>query len=206
MLYHSISSIPISLSWVNKQYACLQSIKDKQHFRRNTTNHQAALQKKRNNQIQDHMSKATQKVIKYCIRKEVGTLIVGYNNTFQRSSNLGRQMNQVFVNIPFGILRRKLKYLCKLNGIRYVEQEESYTSKASFWDRDKMPVYGVPGSESLVFSGQRVHRGVYHNHAGKRYHADINGALNIMRKSNIVSLDALYARGDVDTPVRIRIA
>lgn len=29
---------------------------------------------------------------------------------------------------------------------------------------------------------------------------------NIMRKSNIVSLDALYARGDMDTPVRIRIA
>ena len=192
--------------WFNKQYACLQSIKDKQHFGRNTTKHQAVLQKKRNNQIRDYMSKAAQKVIQYCIRKEVGTLIVGYNTTFQRSSNLGRQMNQIFVNIPFGILRRKLKYLCELNGIRYVEQEESYTSKASFWDQDKMPVYGALGSECPVFSGQRIYRGVYKNHAGKRYHADINGALNIMRKSNIVSLDALYARGDVDTPVRIRIA
>lgn len=69
-----------------------------------------------------------------------------------------------------------------------------------------MPVYGAPVFESPVFSGQRVHRRVYKNHAGKKYHADINGALNIMRKSNIVSLDALYARGDVDTPVRIRIA
>lgn len=68
-----------------------------------------------------------------------------------------------------------------------------------------MPVYGVPVFESPVFSGQRVHRGVYKNNAGKKYHANINGALNIMRKSNIVSLDALYARGDVDTPVRIRI-
>lgn len=50
-----------------------------------------------------------------------------------------------------------------------------------------MPVYGVPVFESPVFSGQRVHRGVYQNHAGKKYHANINGALNIMRKSNIVS-------------------
>ena len=58
---------------------------------------------------------------------------MGYNTTFQRSSDLGRQMNQVFVGIPFGILRRKLKYLCEMNGIRYVEQEESYTSMASFW-------------------------------------------------------------------------
>ena len=36
--------------------------------------------------------------------------------------------------------------------------------------------------------------------------ADVNGALNILRKSNVVSLNALYTRGEVDTPVRIRIA
>ena len=90
-------------------------------------------------------------MIQYCIRKEAGTLIVGYNTTFQCSNYLGRQMNRVFVNIPFGILCKKLKYVCKLNGIRYVEQLESYTSKASFWDRDEMPVYGIPRSENPVF-------------------------------------------------------
>ncbi len=36
--------------------------------------------------------------------------------------------------------------------------------------------------------------------------ADVNGALNILRKSNVVSLAGLYSRGDVDTPIRIRIA
>lgn len=36
--------------------------------------------------------------------------------------------------------------------------------------------------------------------------ADVNGALNILRKSNVVSLVGLYSRGAVDTPVRIRIA
>lgn len=35
---------------------------------------------------------------------------------------------------------------------------------------------------------------------------NIKNTLNIMRKSNVVSLDAVYARGEVDTPVRIRIA
>mgnify|MGYP004466645851 CR=1 FL=1 len=63
----------------------MQSIKDTQPFGRNTTKHQAAFQKKRNNQTRDHMSKATQKMIQYCIQKEVGTLIVGYNNMFQQS-------------------------------------------------------------------------------------------------------------------------
>ena len=33
-----------------------------------------------------------------------------------------------------------------------------------------------------------------------------NCELNILRKSNVVSLDALYSRGEVDTPVRIRVA
>lgn len=36
--------------------------------------------------------------------------------------------------------------------------------------------------------------------------ADVNGALNIMRKSSVVSSDALYGRGVVDTPMRIRVA
>ncbi|MBU9058182.1 hypothetical protein LIP38_11770, partial [Catenibacterium mitsuokai] len=35
----------------------------------------------------------------------------------------------------------KLEYLCELNGIILVMQEESYTSKASFWDKDVIPVY-----------------------------------------------------------------
>ncbi len=38
------------------------------------------------------------------------------------------------------------------------------------------------------------------------FNADINGILNIIRKSNAMSLEALYIRGGVDTPVRIRIA
>ena len=36
--------------------------------------------------------------------------------------------------------------------------------------------------------------------------ADVNGALNIMRKSKVVDLTVLYSRGGVDTPVRIRVA
>ena len=41
---------------------------------------------------------------------------------------------------------------------------------------------------------------------GTLLNADVNGALNILKKSNVVSLDALYNSGEVDTPIRIRIA
>ena len=192
--------------WYNKQNARLQSVKDKQHFGRKPTNRQRAICRARNNKVNDYMNKVARKIIDYCIKNDIGTLVVGYNETFQKSSYMGKQNNQSFVNIPYGQLRFKLEYLCELNGITYVKQEESYTSKASFWDKDNIPVYNNDNPQSYVFSGKRIHRGMYQCANGKCLNADVNGALNIMRKSNVVSLNTLYARGEVDTPVRIRIA
>ena len=192
--------------WFNKENARLQSIKDKQHFGKRITNRQRAIARSRNNKVNDYMSKAARKVIDYCIANDIGTLVVGYNKTFQRGSHIGSQNNQNFVNIPYGKLREKLEYLCNLNGIIFVMQEESYTSKASFWDKDVIPVYGAGTLNRYLFSGNRIHRGLYKTVGGKVFNADVNGALNIMRKSKVVSLETLYTRGDVDTPIRIRIA
>ena len=192
--------------WYNKQNARLQSIKDKQHFGKKTSNRQKAIARDRNNKVNDYMAKTARYIINYCISNNIGTLIVGYNETFQRGSNIGKSNNQSFVNIPYGKLRDKLEYLCSLYGIFFVRQEESYTSKASFWDKDNIPVYNNDNPKTYTFSGKRVHRGMYQSANGKTLNADVNGALNIMRKSNVVGLTVLYTRGEVDTPVRIRIA
>ena len=192
--------------WFNKENARLQSIKDKQHFGRKTTNRQKAIACDRNNKVNDYMNKAARKVIDYCITNDIGTLVVGYNETFQRNAHIGKQNNQNFVNIPYGQLRDKLEYLCELNGIAFVKQEESYTSKSSFWDKDDIPVYNADNPGDYIFSGNRIHRGLYKTASGKTINADVNGALNIMRKSSVVDMNILYSRGEVDTPVRIRIA
>ena len=191
--------------WYNKENARLSSIKDKQHIS-GTTNRQKSLARDRNNKVNDYMSKVARKVINYCIDNDVGTLIVGYNETFQRGSQIGKRNNQNFVNIPFGKLREKLEYLCELNGITFIKQEESYTSKASFWDKDNIPAYNNDNPQEYEFSGKRVKRGLYKTAGGRLLNADVNGALNIMRKSSVVDLTILYGRGDVDTPVRIRVA
>ena len=47
---------------------------------------------------------------------------------------------------------------------------------------------------------------LYQTSKGYILNADVNGALNILRKSNVVDLEALYSTSAVDTPVRIRIA
>ena len=177
--------------WFNKENARSQSIKDKQNYGRKPTNRQKAL---------------ARRVIDYCIDHGVGILVVGYNETFQKDSNIGRRNNQTFVNIPYGKLRDKLEYLCEQNGIILVMQEESYTSKASFWDKDVIPVYKSDDTEEYHFSGKRIHRGQYKTASGQVLNADVNGALNIMRKSSVVDVNILYSRGEVDTPIRIRIA
>ena len=192
--------------WFNKKNARLQSIKDKQHFGKKTTNRQKALARRRNNRINDYMNKTARRVIDYCIDHDIGTLVAGYNETFQKDSNIGKRNNQTFVNIPYGKLRDKLEYLCELNGIILVMQEESYTSKASFWDKDVIPVYKSDDTEEYHFSGKRIHRGQYRTASGQVLNADVNGALNILRKSRVVDVNILYSRGEVDTPIRIRIA
>ena len=193
--------------WYNKENERLQKIKDKQGIsNKKTTKRQKIITRKRNNRINDYISKAAKKLIDYCITNDIGTLVVGYNEKFQRESKIGKKNNQTFVNIPFGKLYSKLEYLTKLNNIVFVKQEESYTSKASFWDKDEIPVYEEDNKKIHEFSGKRIYRGMYKSNKGKLINSDVNGALNILRKSSVVSLERLYSRGEVDTPVRIRVA
>ncbi|MBR3265950.1 MAG: transposase [Erysipelotrichaceae bacterium] len=68
-----------------------------------------------------------------------------------------------------------------------------------------MPVYNDDNPKEYSFSVIRVKRGLYKTSANQYLNADINGALNILKKSNVVSLTALYGRGQVDSPLRIRL-
>ena len=192
--------------WFNKENARLQSIKDKQNFGKSITKKQSILFNKRRKRINDYISKSAKLVIDYCLKNDISIIVIGKNKDFQSKTNIGKANNQNFVNIPYGELCNKLKYLCELNDIEYIEQEESYTSKASFFDKDDIPVYDKNNTQTYTFSGKRIHRGMYQCLNGKTLNADVNGALNILRKSKVVSLEGLYNRGDVDTPTRIRIA
>lgn len=192
--------------WFNKYNAKLQSIKDKQGYGKALTIKQKAIWNKRNNRVNDYLSKSARIIINYCLENDIGTLVCGYNSDFQRNSEIGKINNQNFVNIPYSKFQSKLEYLCELYGIKYVEQEESYTSKASFFDMDIIPEYREGENIKYSFSGKRVKRGMYKTSKGYVLNADINGALNILKKSKVVDIKVLYHRGEVDTPVRIRVS
>ena len=190
--------------YYNKINAKLQSIKDKQKTSR-TTLRQKRIARKRNNRIEDYLSKAARIIINYCLNNDIGKIVLGYNEDFQRNSNIESINNQNFVNIPYRKLRDKLEYLSKLYGIEFKLQEESYTSKASFFDGDEIPIYDKENQKEYIFSGKRIKRGLYQTSKGYKLNADCNGALNILRKSKVVDLSILYNRGELNTPKRIRV-
>ena len=189
----------------NKQNAKLRSIKDKQSIERQTKQ-QYLISQKRKNRVDDYINKTCRYIINYCLSNDIGTLVIGYNQSFQCKVNLGKKNNQIFTHLPFGKIREKLEYLCKRYNINYILQEESYTSKASFFDNDELPIYNMDNPQNYEFSGKRIKRGLYQTKNNYRFNADCNGALNILRKSKAVDLTVLCSRGELDTPKRIRIA
>lgn len=130
--------------------------------------------------INEYFNKTVNYLMHYCVKNGIGTIVIGYNKEQKQEINTGKVNNQNMVYIPFGNLRSKLEYQSELYGIKYVTQEESYTSKASAIDGDAIPVFRDGGEYS--FSGRRIKRGLYRSADGSILNADVNGSVNILRK------------------------
>ena len=135
----------------------------------------------RNNRITDYFNRVCHLLVNTCLSYSVSTIVIGFNKGQKQEINLGKVNNQNIVSIPYHKFRQKLECLCAEHGIKYVSQEESYTSKASAIDEDIIPVYGE-NTDNIVFSGKRIHRGLYRSSDGSMLNADINGSINILRK------------------------
>ena len=135
---------------------------------------------KRNNKIDYEMHKISTHIINEAVKNNISKIIIGNNVGWKNEINIGRRNNQNFVNIPHTKLFNQLLYKGLLNGIEVIFTEESYTSKASFFDKDELPVYGE--NNNYKFSGRRISRGLYKDSKGNLWNADLNGGGNIMRK------------------------
>ena len=160
---------------------------------------------KRNNKTNDYIKKTARIIINYCIKNDIGTVIVGYNSDFKRSVNIGKVNNQQFTQIPFGALREAIKNLCDQYNMNYIEQEESYTSKASFLDKDDIPTFNPSNNIKYKFSGRRIKRGLYKTLNGTIINADVNGACNILVKSKQNFNFEKLCIGLLASPVRVRV-
>ncbi|MEZ2248946.1 RNA-guided endonuclease InsQ/TnpB family protein [Microcoleus sp.] len=187
--------------WYNKRVATLMEGKHNGFW-----SHQLArLTEKRNRQMRDAVNKAARLVVNHCIKHRIGVIVFGWNKRQKDSANMGKKNNQQFVQIPTARLKNRIAQLCEQYGIKFVETEESYTSKASFVDRDFLPTIGEK-PDGWKETGRRVKRGLYRTGAKNWYiNADCNAAANILRKVETmlgIDLDGV-CRGALTAPSRI---
>ena len=166
--------------YFNKLKASSQSMLPNQQYTSKLINQ---LMYKREEQLRNYIGYYTNQLIEILKKEKISKLIVGYNKNWKQNINIGKANNQNFVNIPFRKILDILKYKLEENGIECKEQEESYTSKASYLDNDDIPVYKENDGTNYIFSGKRIKRGIYKSSQGKIINADLNGALNILKKS-----------------------
>ena len=144
----------------------------------------------RNNYVNDKYNKIASYIVKYCIDNDIGTIVIGKNDQWKSEIDMQKKDNQNFVFISHSVLVNKIKMMAMNFGINVIEQEESYTSKASFLDNDDIPIYEKDKKDkkdikivSYKFSGKRIKRGLYKTKDGILINADVNGASNVIRKA-----------------------
>jgi IS605 OrfB family transposase len=160
--------------YYNKRRAELYSIYDRQGIKNGIK--VRALTDKRNRKVKDQMHKISRFVINYCIEHDIGTLVIGYNENWKQRAKLGRRNNQNFITIPFYTLINDLTYKAEETGINVIMQEESHTSKCSFLDGES-----IKHHERYI--GKRIKRGLFRSAKGILINADVQGALNIIKKA-----------------------
>jgi putative transposase len=188
--------------WYNKQIATIKENKPQGFW----SNRLAAITEKRNRQMRDAVNKAARIVIAHCLENGLGTVVFGWNKGMKEGANMGKKTNQKFVQIPTARLKKRIEQLCEQYGIKFVETEESYTSKASFVDADELPTFGAK-PEGWQASGTRTSRGLYRTAQDWLINADCNGAANILRKVAVMlSLDLSgISRVPLTAPTRMKI-
>lgn len=118
-------------------------------------------------QIQDALHKHTSKFRDICIRRGIGTVVIGDLKGIRQRMDYGAKANQKLHQWPFAKLVQLLTYKCKSAGIDVVSCNEAYTS------------------QTCPACGERrkpTNRNYRCKSCDFKYHRDGVGAINIRRK------------------------
>lgn len=184
--------------YYNKKLAKLKSNLTKNN-KKHTSNNIQKLSLKRNNKINYYLHHASKQIINYCIDNEIDNIVIGENINWKQNVNIGKQNNQNFVQIPFDKFKNQIKYKSQKVGIKCTTINEAYTSMCSALDLELI-------SKQDIYLGNRIERGIFQTNDGILINADINGALNILRKE--IKRDEFIHRlnrGFVTNPLKINL-
>jgi IS605 OrfB family transposase len=156
----------------NKKISDLKSI-NKKTLNINTFNRMYSLLNERKNKINGEINKLINLLITTYNDKKV--FIIGYNHGWKTKVNLNQNTNRMFYEIPYKRIIIKLEEKLKSLGKQMIITEESYTSKCDSLNLEKI-------GKKDFYDGKRKNRGLFISKIGKAINADLNGAINIMRK------------------------
>jgi len=106
----------------------------------------------------------------YNNKKEI---IIGYNKEWKKHVKMGRNNNRKFYDIPYRRLISKIRN--KFKTTKIIEVWEGYTSKC-----DALSLESIKKHEK--YNGKRIKRGLFKSGTNVLINADLNGAINIMRR------------------------
>ena len=129
----------------------------------------------RNNKILANIHRKSKFIVDYANTLNITTIIIGYNKGWKQESDMGKQNNQNFVQIPFLTFIEQIQYKAKLKGITVILQEESYTSGTSFFDKE------YPNKQNYN-KKRRIYRGLFKTNSNILINADVNSSYQIMKK------------------------
>jgi len=159
----------------NQNKARLQSDLALRYPKRKTSKRIQKLTQKRNRKIKDYVHKSSRFVVDTCLKSNISNIVIGYNKDWKQNINLGVVNNQNFVQLPYLTLIKQIEYKAALLGMVVLLNEESYTSVCSSMDLE-------PVQKHETYMGERVTRKTFVSSTGQKINADLNGAINILRK------------------------
>ena len=186
--------------YYNEKINHLQSIRMKQtgskHFE--DTKQIKNLRTKRRDYVNNYLHQASREIINLAQKHSVNTIVIGDLENIKQ----GMDYNKDFVQIPIQRFKELIEYKAELAGIEIVIINEAYTSGCSALDQE-------PLNKANCDKSRRVHRGLFVSNTGVKINADLNGALNILRKflgSIPKSTIRMTGKGSVSHPRRISVA
>jgi putative transposase len=137
-----------------------------------SSKHISALYAKKKHCVQDYLHKCARYIVTYCQANDIRTVVVGDLTGIREDNRKGNVFNQQMHSLPYRQLYLMLSYKLALEGIRFVMQNEAYSSQCS-------PLVDTISVET-AHKENRVQRGLYIDD-GHTWNADCVGAFNILR-------------------------
>jgi putative transposase len=145
----------------------------KKKYNIDTFNRLYSLLNERKNKINGEINKIVNMLTE--TYKNKTNFIIGYNEGWKTKTKMGPKNNRIFYNIPYARIIIKLREKLSSLGKNLIVKEESYTSKCDSLSLKEL-------CYKNKYMGERKNRGLYISLIGKAINADLNGAINIMRK------------------------